>query len=85
MLDYVEQEARARGVTRLVLLTTRTADWFMQRDFRLAGPAAGSELLPEARRRRVNAARNSQLYVKEILPLSQEDGPVVAPGKRIGF
>jgi amino-acid N-acetyltransferase len=56
-----------------------------QRDFRLAGPAAGSELLPEARRRRVNAARNSQLYVKEILPLSQEDGPVVAPGKRIGF
>jgi ribosomal protein S18 acetylase RimI-like enzyme len=30
LLDYVEQEARARGVTRLVLLTTRTADWFMQ-------------------------------------------------------
>ena len=30
--------------------------------------AADSVLLPESRRRRVNAARNSQLYVKEILP-----------------
>ncbi|KAI8462509.1 MAG: N-acetylglutamate synthase [Monoraphidium minutum] len=85
MLDYVEQEARARGVTRLVLLTTRTADWFMQRDFQHCGPAAGSALLPESRRKRVNAARNSQLYVKEILPLAAEDGPVAAPGKRIGF
>lgn len=34
LLDYVEQDARARGVRRLVLLTTRTADWFEQRDFR---------------------------------------------------
>lgn len=30
MLDYVEQEARKNGVRRLVLLTTRTADWFEQ-------------------------------------------------------
>ncbi len=34
LLDYVEQDARARGIQRLVLLTTRTADWFEQRDFR---------------------------------------------------
>ena len=82
LLDYVEQEARARGVTRVVLLTTRTADWFVQRDFLPAGAAAASALLPEARRARVNAARNSQLYVKEIVP---SEGPIAAPGKRIGF
>lgn len=34
LLDYVEQDARQRGIQRLVLLTTRTADWFEQRDFR---------------------------------------------------
>ena len=33
LLDYVEQDARLKGVRRLVLLTTRTADWFEQRDF----------------------------------------------------
>ena len=33
LLDYVEQDARLKGMRRLVLLTTRTADWFEQRDF----------------------------------------------------
>jgi N-acetylglutamate synthase-like GNAT family acetyltransferase len=37
LLDYVEQDARAKGVERLVLLTTRTADWFEQRDFKWTG------------------------------------------------
>ena len=32
----------------------------------------------------MNRARNSQLYVKAILP-HDTDGPVAAPGKRIGF
>lgn len=35
LLDYVEQDARLKGMRRLVLLTTRTADWFEQRDFKL--------------------------------------------------
>ncbi len=82
MLDYVEQEARRRGIRRLVLLTTRTADWFEQRDFRFRGPAFESTLLPEARRARINPARNSQLYVKE---LEHFDGDLAQPGKRIGF
>jgi hypothetical protein len=83
---------RARGVSASKLLRPT---WLIptppppppppppQRDFALAGPAATSELLPADRRARVNAARNSQLYVKDILP--QGDGPVAAPGKRIGF
>jgi amino-acid N-acetyltransferase len=92
LLDYAEQEARAQGVQRLVLLTTRTADWFMARDFRLAGPAWSSELLPADRRARVDPSRNSQLYVKELVPLADLDSDDPAqrrintePGKRIGF
>ena len=81
-MDYVEQEARCRGIQRLVLLTTRTADWFEQRDFLFSGPAFLSTLLPEARRARINPARNSQLYVKE---LEEFEGGIIEPGKRIGF
>jgi hypothetical protein len=77
------QDARLKGMDRLVLLTTRTADWFMQRDFRLAGPAWCSELLPSARRERINPARNSQLYVKELVPLNEKNRQ--KPGTRIGF
>jgi amino-acid N-acetyltransferase len=77
------QDARNRGFDRLVLLTTRTADWFMQRDFKLAGPAWCSELLPPSRRSQVNPARNSQLYYKNLDPLSDEEKQ--EPGTRIGF
>ncbi len=82
MLDFVEQEARRQGIRRLVLLTTRTADWFEQRDFVFSGPAYASKLLPEARLAKINPARNSQLYVKE---LQEADAQLLQPGKRIGF
>lgn len=51
----------------MVLLTTRTAEWFQQRGFRHDGPAHVSGHLPDARRRCVDAERNSQLYVKELV------------------
>jgi len=82
LLDYVEQEARASGIQRLVLLTTRTADWFEQRDFKWSGPAYASVLLPQARRSRINPTRNSQLYVKQM---EAADETTAQPGKRIGF
>ncbi len=41
LLDWVEQDARKRGIDRLVLLTTRTADWFVQREFRWGAGAVG--------------------------------------------
>ena len=83
MLDYVEQAARERGVGRLVLLTTRTADWFVQRAFAAAGDAAASALLPAARRASIDPARGAKLFVKGIVAL---DGRAAAPaGKRIGF
>ncbi|CAL5225511.1 g8341 [Coccomyxa viridis] len=82
LLDYVEQQARDKGIRRLVLLTTRTADFFEQRSFMLAGTAHESDLLPESRRSVIDPARNSKLYVKMLFDLHQN-----APraGKRIGF
>ena len=82
MLDYVEQEARQMGIRRLVLLTTRTADWFEQRDFVWCGPASASDLLPGSRRSRIKPERNSQLYVKTLEELSAGEAK---PGKRIGY
>lgn len=66
LLEYLERDARKNGAGRLVLLTTRTADWFEQRGFKPAGKAHESELLPADRRNRVNPARNSHLYTKVL-------------------
>lgn len=69
LLEYLEQDARRQGVQQLVLLTTRTADWFEQRGFRPAGIAhAAVEVLPESRRLKINPTRNSQLYTKDLQP-----------------
>ena len=55
---------------------------FEQRDFKHSGPAYLSTLIPESRRAKINAARNSQLYVKV---LEACDAALPRPGKRIGF
>lgn len=83
LLDYVEQAARDRGFDRVLLLTTRTADWFVQRSFAAAGAAASSALLPASRRTGVDPARGAKLFVKTIVKdLGRGAAP---PGKRIGF
>ncbi|BDA40699.1 Amino-acid acetyltransferase [Coccomyxa sp. Obi] len=82
LLDYVEQQARDKGIRRLVLLTTRTADFFEQRDFLPAGVAHESDLIPESRRAAVDPARNSKLYIKALFDL---DDKAPRAGKRIGF
>jgi amino-acid N-acetyltransferase len=72
----------AQGVRRLVLLTTRTADWFKARNFMYGGLAhVASGILPEKRRLEIDPARNSELYYKEL----EEKLDDLAPGKRIGF
>ena len=65
-----------------VLLTTRTADFFEQRDFAPAGAAHLSDLLPEECRAAIDPTRNSKLYVK---PLQDLDEAAPRAGKRIGF
>ncbi|EFN52161.1 hypothetical protein CHLNCDRAFT_7287, partial [Chlorella variabilis] len=64
LLEYLESDAAQCGIQRLVLLTTRTADWFEQRGFKPAGAAHLSQLLPPERRQRIDPLRNSQLYSK---------------------
>ena len=59
-------DAAQQGIQRLVLLTTRTADWFEQRGFKPAGAAHLSDLLPDARRQRIDPSRNSQLFSKPV-------------------
>ena len=68
LLEFVEDRAREDGVQRLILLTTRTAEWFEHRGFQAAGTAHKSTILPESRRQRIDASRNSQLYYKILRP-----------------
>lgn len=67
LLEYLEADALQRGIQRLVLLTTRTADWFEQRGFKPAGAAHVSAMLPEDRRQRIDPSRNSQLFSKQVV------------------
>jgi len=66
LLQYLEEKEKARSDV-LVLMTTRTADWFMQRGFRGEGVAYESDLLPAARREEIDKRRNSQLYFKRLV------------------
>lgn len=66
LLEYLEQEAHRKGLQRLILLTTRTADWFEQRGFKWAGQAHVSEYLPASRRAKIDPSRNSQLFTKTV-------------------
>ena len=62
ILKRIEQRARAAGLTRLFVLTTRTMHWFLKRGFVLAGV----EALPRERRNLYNWQRKSQVLVKDI-------------------
>ena len=80
------QDARGKGIRRLMLLTTRAADWFEQRDFMPAGIAHDSLLLPEKRRRAINPGRGSKLFSKELFDFVDSTRTnLPAPGQRIGF
>lgn len=62
--DYIEKKASALGLEMLFLLTTRTADWFVRRGFE----ECSIEMIPEARRERINLSRRSKYYMKKLLP-----------------
>lgn len=62
LLRHVEKQARARGLDRLLVLTTRTAHWFQERGFE----PAEVDALPAARRARYDAARRSRPFVKPL-------------------
>ena len=83
LLTFILQAAQGAGCQQVALLTTRTADWFVERGFVWHGAAhsAPEELLPEARRRTADPRRNAQLY---LLTLGPDPSKEQQPGKRIG-
>ena len=62
MLKRVEQRARAQGLDSIFVLTTRTMHWFIKRGFVLVDP----DWLPDARKRKYNWDRRSQVLVKKL-------------------
>ena len=62
LLDYLERSARAQGIQRLFVLTTRTAHWFLERGFK----AATLNSLPMAKQQMYNYQRRSKVFIKEF-------------------
>lgn len=59
---HIENRARAAGLERLFVLTTRTAHWFLRRGY---APASVDDL-PKDRQRMYNWSRKSQVFVKKL-------------------
>ncbi|KDB07582.1 Amino-acid acetyltransferase [Burkholderia sp. lig30] len=62
LLKRVEQRARARGLTHIFVLTTRTEHWFLKRGF----VKANVDDLPEDRRKLYNWQRKSLVLMKQL-------------------
>ncbi|MDE2368471.1 MAG: amino-acid N-acetyltransferase [Burkholderiales bacterium] len=62
LLKRVEHRAKAMGLTSIFVLTTRTMHWFLKRGFVHVDP----DWLPEARKRKYNWDRRSQVLVKKL-------------------
>jgi amino-acid N-acetyltransferase len=62
ILKRIEQRARAMGLDSVFVLTTRTMHWFVKRGFQQVDP----DWLPEARKRKYNWDRRSQVLVKKL-------------------
>ncbi|MDR3454724.1 MAG: amino-acid N-acetyltransferase [Rhodoferax sp.] len=62
VLKRIEQRARAAGLQSIFVLTTRTMHWFLKRGFEVVDP----DWLPEARKRKYNWDRKSQVLVKKL-------------------
>ena len=62
ILKRVEQRARTMGLDSIFVLTTRTMHWFIKRGFVQVDP----DWLPDARKRKYNWDRRSQVLVKKF-------------------
>jgi amino-acid N-acetyltransferase len=62
ILKRIEQRARAAGLKRLFVLTTRTMHWFLKRGF----VPSGLDHLPAERQRLYNWQRKSQVLIKDL-------------------
>jgi amino-acid N-acetyltransferase len=62
LLKRIEQRAKAAALDCIFVLTTRTMHWFIKRGFTPVDP----DWLPEARKRKYNWDRRSQVLVKKL-------------------
>jgi amino-acid N-acetyltransferase len=62
IVKRIEQRARTAGLESIFVLTTRTMHWFIKRGFVQVDP----DWLPEARKRKYNWDRRSQVLVKKL-------------------
>lgn len=62
VLKRIEQRARTAGLESIFVLTTRTTHWFLKRGFVLVDIS----WLPDARKRKYNTDRRSQVLVKKL-------------------
>ncbi len=62
LLRHVESRARALGLRRLFVLTTRTSHWFIKRGFVQGGVAD----LPRGKQASYNRSRNSLIFIKRL-------------------
>ena len=63
VLKRIEQRAKAEGLESIFVLTTRTMHWFLKRGF----VQVDADWLPEARKRKYNWDRKSQVLVKRLV------------------
>ena len=64
LLRHMERRARDLGIERIFVLTTRTAHWFIERDYQ---PGRITDL-PVKRRLLYNYQRNSKVFIKPLTP-----------------
>ena len=62
VMKRIEQRAKAAGLESIFVLTTRTMHWFIKRGFVQVDP----DWLPDARKRKYNWDRKSQVLVKKL-------------------
>ena len=62
ILKHMSGLARAQGMKKLFVLTTRTAHWFIERDFREADVSQ----LPKEKKALYNYQRRSKVFVKNL-------------------
>jgi amino-acid N-acetyltransferase len=62
ILKHIEHRAKAQGIDSIFVLTTRTMHWFIKRGF----VPTQADWLPEARKRKYNWDRKSQVLVKKL-------------------
>ncbi len=62
LLRHMESRAKAQGIRKMFVLTTRTAHWFIRRGF----VPASLEDLPAARQASYDRTRNSLIFIKRL-------------------